>query len=993
MKKIEIQKNKNYITNTTNSKRQNYFIKNPKKILRPASNEKRFNNTAIFYNNPYLNNSNYKYDLKDNSKIEFYKTRVSTPKKIITKINNYQSKINRSRPQSTFVRNLPKLIKNNNNNNIFPSFSPSNYLTLEEEQLNQEKYQLNKIIKNLQQQLFSLKRDNIEKDELLNNKENEINKLITNNNILFDEDNKNYNDNIINDINNINNIIQNNSAYNLYLKIKKEIKNFNNEIKEEEEKIKQLKNSKYYTKTYECFIEKKLLEEQINKISSLINNALIVKENNAARRKEFYYFENKINLQKKILNELKLKQKYLNEDEDCLQKEIKNMKYNLIFNKDKVDKNKKDINLLIKKNNNLSNDKVIKTKTYIKDNDNNNTIPLNSVYLKKISELQKLVNFYKNQNKYNESLINKLTEQKKSSLESLHLSHRLKYTPSFLNFKLKNIQNEKEKNINNTNNNDKGDKNENDKNDNLVDDDKKINELRIIYENTKNEEKKLEEQYKQLKDKIKQINEYIQQQQNLNNANSANNEEETAQNQIEFGIDENNPYYTENEDNQPEINNKFTSTQFNQFTYILFKNFEAKGIVSEESKNKIIDPFIKFANDNKLEMAQYPSEQFNYIVEEFTKIILDSINCENNYNHSLTKIFVSALLFNSGCYVQKLIDYFNILFSYTRNYINEEEKYINKLRNKYKEQTEKLITCINSYIKNEYKINNDENKTFPIYFPLIKIKDIIESNNIILKDKYVEFLFYFLKKFNDNKAKLDELKYSLLNDILNINNEDNNKNNNIVKKSNTDPNITNTNNNEINKENIINDNKEVIINDIKKDNNDNDNNNDNNENYNNNDNIKDNNNNDNINDNNIIKEKEKNIINDNENININDNNNDTNINTDRKMENNSNMDESMTEITNEEYIKQLNDALKIIKNGLKKKNISFGEFINDIKQNVEVENRIVECFTIDNFNDILKGIGIIFSDLKLSCLCSKYSLPNELRLIEIKNIERDINLK
>ena len=96
------------------------------------------------------------------------------------------------------------------------------------------------------------------------------------------------------------------------------------------------------------------------------------------------------------------------------------MKYNLIFNKDKVDKNKKDINLLIKKNNNLSNDKVIKSKTYIKDNDNNNTISLNSIYLTKISELQKLVNFYKNQNKYNESLINKLTEQKKSSLESLH---------------------------------------------------------------------------------------------------------------------------------------------------------------------------------------------------------------------------------------------------------------------------------------------------------------------------------------------------------------------------------------------------------------------------------------------------------------------------------------------------------------------------------------------------------------------------------------------
>ena len=131
-------------------------------------------------------------------------------------------------------------------------------------------------------------------------------------------------------------------------------------------------------------------------------------------------------------------------------------------------------------------------------NDNNTSISLNSLYLKKISELQKIVNFYKNQNKYNESIINKLTEQKKSSLESLNLSHKLKYTPSFLNFKFKNIQNDKEKNINNIN---KEDKNENDKNENIIDDEQKINELRIIYEKAKNEEKKLEEEYKKIKDK------------------------------------------------------------------------------------------------------------------------------------------------------------------------------------------------------------------------------------------------------------------------------------------------------------------------------------------------------------------------------------------------------------------------------------------------------------------------------------------------------------
>ena len=48
------------------------------------------------------------------------------------------------------------------------------------------------------------------------------------------------------------------------------------------------------------------------------------------------------------------------------------------------------------------------------------------------------------------------------------------------------------------------------------------------------------------------------------------------QSQIEFGIDADNPFYTEDEGNFPEISFKFTSAQFNQFTYVLFKNFEAK---------------------------------------------------------------------------------------------------------------------------------------------------------------------------------------------------------------------------------------------------------------------------------------------------------------------------------------------------------------------------------------------------------------------------------
>ena len=964
MKKIDIHKHKKY-KNIDETKIQKYILKNPKKIFRKNSGEKIFNNTAFYnYSNPYLNNSFNKFELKENSKIDVPKERIISPKKIFTKINTYKSKMSNTRPQSSTGKQLPILL----NSNIFPGFSPSNYLSLETEKLNQEKIQLNKLIKKLKTELYFLKKENEEKDELLNNKEEEINKIIINNNMIFGEEQNEK----IKEKKNVgieDNTLQNNSAYNLYLKIKKEINNFNNEIKEEEDKIKRLKHSIYYTKMYENNIESNVLEDHINQINSLMNSALKTREINGEKLKELYNINYKINIQKNIINELGKKQKYLYEDKDYLENEIKTIKNNLTNKKDQVIKNKKEIITLKKKNYNLTNDQVIKSQVYIHKN-NNSQISVNSLYLQKITELKKIIYFYKNQNKYNESVIEKLKTQKKSLLESIKLAENIKYSSSFLSLKLNNNNNKtNDKNKENENNN-KEESNVNEK-ENTSNDEEKINQLRIRYKKVKDEEKRLEEKYKECQQKIKQLNEYIiQQNMNNENNNEGNIDDEKGQNQIEFGIDENNPYYTDNEDNQPDVHNKFTTSQFNQFTYILFKNFEAKNIVSDESKNKIIVPFIKLADDNKLNMVQYPSDQFDFVSEEYTKIILNSINSENNYNHLLTKIFVSALLFNSGCLIQKLVEYFNILFSYTRNYINEEEKYLDKLRNKYKEEIKNLIICINNYLENDKKEKKYE--MFPTYFPLIKIKELIEKNNITLKDKYVEFLFYYLKKFNDNQAKLDELKYSLLNDILNDKNIKINENKEEENKQEK---------NDINTNNIINDKKENNEN-ITNANNIEDGNKDNNDNQN---------NEDNTNKENKEKNNDKEII-----ENINDNNNieedkTKNINTEKKSENNSKLEDSMTEITNDEYIKQLNDAIKLIKNGLKKKKFNFKDFVRDIKQNIEIENNVIECFTIDDFNEKLKRIGVVFSDLKLSCLCSKYSLPNELRLIEVKKLEEDIN--
>jgi hypothetical protein len=101
-------------------------------------------------------------------------------------------------------------------------------------------------------------------------------------------------------------------------------------------------------------------------------------------------------------------------------------------------------------------------------------------------------------------------------------------------------------------------------------------------------------------------------------------------------------------------------------------------------------------------------------------------------------------------------------------------------------------------------------------------------------------------------------------------------------------------------------------------------------------------------------------------------------------------EDSMTEITNEEYIKQLTEALKIMQKGLQKKNITFEELMTNVVQKRKITGIFYDCISIEDFNEQFKNLDIILSDLKLSCLCSKYSIPNELRLIDKNKISKDI---
>ena len=929
MKKNDLNIKQNYFTKKANTFKSTRLIQKPKKILRKKGIEGQTSYSSLYLNqtSPYYNISKNPFIIqKDYLNQELQTDKIcSTLKASHNKTNFYKTKMRSVRPLSSSIKKLPVL---NNNNNSSMNFYPNSFImNIEEERLNQEKNQLIKMIKYLNLQLNQLKKENEEKDVLLNHEEKELKSLIYNNDLTEEE--KDLYNIMVDSPNEVNNLeesksMANNASYNLIFKIKREINNIKAKIMEEDEKIGKLKSSLMYTKLKEINTENNFIESQINKIASLLNNSLNIKEVNDIKMEEIENFQYNINVQNQILEELENKKKMLIQEELMMKNNIKNIGTDAEQMKKQVQKNTKELDSLRQRNKNLLKDKVINSKVIIRDEMSHQT--LSHFYYTKINQLKKDIHFYKSKLNHDEILKSQIKEQKNKVIESLKHARNNNNIPTDLSILKTNLENqikeEQKSQVNNaTIEEPKG-----------ILDEEKIEKLKKIYAKGRNYEKQLENKYKEIFEKFKTVYEAYKEQ---NKTQKEKNQEENNDNQseIEFGIDRNNPFYTEEENNNPELDLKFNSIQYNQFTYILFKNFESQGIVGQESYSKIINPFVEYVNGKKLKYVQYPSDEFNLVVEKFTNIILDTINNNNKYNHTLTKTFLSALLINSECDIQKMVEYFIILFSYTRDYKTDEEKYLKNIKNVYTKEIKDILNAINSYIENTKDEKNEGN--YDVYFPLIKLKELIEENKINLKDKYVEFIFYYLKQFDDKNAKLDYLKYSKLNDLIPLSDDSKELQQDILltdddnKKLNTEP------TKQENFDNILNKNKDNNI-----------------ENY--------------------------------------------NIDESSKKENNfeeNKTDESATEITIDEYLKQLGEAIESIKNGLKNENVSFKDFVEDKKKVTNVEGKNIEYISINDLNNKFKDIGVILSDLKLSCLCSKYSLQNDLRLINIKSFEEDLESK
>ena len=167
----------------------NYDIFTPKVIPRPSS----FNLKCRKLLNYYPNSSKF----AERASSGFYSTKniFSNKSNIFSSPSNFNifslktqtpkiKKISRIKPQSAFHKHK-RIIPDASNILSRSMYSNS---CLEAEKLYQETYQIKKVIKQLQKQLYKVSQENHKKDRQLNAKEKQINKIIINNIELNNED-------------------------------------------------------------------------------------------------------------------------------------------------------------------------------------------------------------------------------------------------------------------------------------------------------------------------------------------------------------------------------------------------------------------------------------------------------------------------------------------------------------------------------------------------------------------------------------------------------------------------------------------------------------------------------------------------------------------------------------------------------------------------------------------------------------------------------------
>ena len=688
-----------------------------------------------------------------NSKDSLGLTRVSSLNNILNQENTKNIVFPTLKNSNSMI-----IIRRKSSNN---SASKKNHYKIEIERLYDQNVHYKKTIKKLQYEINEIKSELSRKQKVLSSVNNEIEQIIKENkeetdfNVEQKDINEQWNEQ---------------GRYSLIKKMKNKIKEAQQGLNEQIQRNRYLKKDKKFTKFNELEIEKKIINDQINKINSLIENSLEMKSNH---NKELYrngMFNDGLESQKNIIQNFMQKFQDLNEEEKALQNEI--AKYEKILNKTN---NRVKIVKLKQLSLQDQNKKLTKEKEEFKNKNKSKEKNIDNIHL--LENLRRKLSSAKNDYNYNR-LKNEKTNEKLNNIKKKFNENIEQY---------KKIENRTPFNEENAKINENNIKENNEE---------YINRLKEIYQENREKENELEKYLFLYQEAIQKMNngENVNIEDIRNNILKIINKVEINNKgnslNMDFVLSENNPYFIA-EDNDPLINNKFTNEQYGQFTYILFKNFEAKKINYEKAQKDIIEPLINYYQINKNETNE--NEIQEKLSSKFAEIILNILNSNNENDKFMLKLYFNAIycepmitseeLGENNNKIDLITQYFLFLFNYIHIYDEkEEENFKKRLKSKYNSQLIKLKELLKEFISKNKKDKDNED-----YVSIKEIKNILDNNNDIkIKGKYIEFIIYYMKQFDDKNASLLDLKVDTLENILseplenveqNVNNNENIQNN------------------------------------------------------------------------------------------------------------------------------------------------------------------------------------------------------------------------
>ena len=285
-----------------------------------------------------------------------------------------------------------------------------------------------------------------------------------------------------------------------------------------------------------------------------------------------------------------------------------------------------------------------------------------------------------------------------------------------------NINKENQEILNVSENNNNEDKNMNEK-ELKESNSKEFNEIKII--NDDNQEDKSE------KEKI--VTKESKDNKNNTEINNTQKSENIPKQKDNLTNPDNNNNNISIKEKNEDKNTIILNDEFNDFTFILTKNFEAKKINEDLARQKIIIISTKEQMDQKT------------FIDQMSFNIMKSIHCENKESLENTKKWLSSFLLMFDNDQKKATENFLNLFKEVNIYNNEKELFYSKKIKKF------LLIKNPNFAK---KLEPYKNK----YISFQTMKRFLEEENIELKEEYAQYLFYELKKYEDPQTSIYDLK-------------------------------------------------------------------------------------------------------------------------------------------------------------------------------------------------------------------------------------------